>query len=276
MEDAMRRGTTCVLGLLLLAGCNNSNGNPAGTNMTVVSISISSNSGAMARGATETFTATATLAGGGTQPVTGGAWGSDNPAVAQVTGNGSVMAAGLGTATVFVDFQGVRGTRLIRVLPGFGGGYEGTYLINGCTESEDFVGFCADVFPPGMSLPVAFAFDQNGAALSGLTALGQIISNPFNATVRDDGGVTVTAVANFAGVVLTETWELRADEPGSLTGTMHLVVTAPGANGNATVDVTIESAVLTAASAPAFNAMPAAGGDRSPAAIGAAIRANVR
>ena len=86
-------------------------------------------------GNSETFTA-AGDAGGLTAP----RWGSDAPTVAIVdAGTGRVMAVGTGTATIYVDTDGIRGTKLIRALPNFGGSWYGRYTNIDCQASEDFL-----------------------------------------------------------------------------------------------------------------------------------------
>ncbi len=46
-------------------------------------------------------------------------WGSDAPGVASVSPAGIVTALGTGTATIFADANGVRGTKLVRTVPDF-------------------------------------------------------------------------------------------------------------------------------------------------------------
>lgn len=228
-----------------VVGCNKSSNPSAPSGSTaVVSISLNSSSGALAFGAVETFTATATLAGGGTQAVSGGVWGGDAPTVAQVSATGQVTGVGIGLVTVFVDFQGVRGTKLMRVLPNFAGEYSGTYVVDACAETGDFVEaeFCTDPWAPGSALALAFLFAQNGASLTGQTALGGIVSGQFSATVGDDGNATVQVTLNFDGVLLAQTWQLRADQPGFITGSFRVVISAPGLTGNTTIDATISNA----------------------------------
>jgi hypothetical protein len=242
------------MAVVAVVGCNKSSNPSAPSNSnTVVSISLNSSSGALAFGAMETFTATATLAGGGTQPVTGGVWGSDAQTVAQVSASGQVTAVGIGLATVFVDFQGMRGTKLIRVLQNFAGEYSGTYVVDACAESGDFVEaeFCTTPWAPGSALALAFLFAQTGASLTGQTALGGIISGQFSATVRDDGSATVQVTANVEGILVTQTWQLRADQSGFITGSFRIVISAPGLTGNTTIDATISTAVRVSSSSAA-------------------------
>jgi hypothetical protein len=232
----------------LCAGCNNNgNGIPTGPSG-FTGIMVSSSSDFMPRGATETFSATATTTGGGTQAVATGVWGSDAPGVVQITPAGLATAMSPGLATVFVDFAGLRGTKLIRVLSSFAGEFAGSYTVGSCMETGEWIdNACGPVFTPGSALPLAFLFAQSGATLTGQTALGGIVSPSFSATVREDGGVTVQVTAAFNDVDLgllmfAQTWELRSDQAGQITGTLHFVATSNLLTGEATVDATIANA----------------------------------
>lgn len=248
---ACTRLTVAIIAIgLTLAGCNRNNsgggGSPTGPTPSVTAITVNGNPD-IARGSGRTFTATAMTSGGGSQAVTGGTWGTDNPAVMQITADGAATAVGLGFATVFVDFQGVRGTLLMRVLQNFAGEYLGEYRVDSCAATGDWIAAdgCGDPFAVGSELPLAFLFAQNGASLSGATALGTIVSNSFAASVREDGGVTITVTAIFSGVQFAETWELRADTTGRITGTLRFVITEPSLAGETAVTATIVDAILT-------------------------------
>lgn len=256
----MRRVLGVMIAGAMLAGCNSSNGNgvPTGPGG-YTAITVNSSSDFMPRGAVETFSATATTTSGSTQAVVTGEWGTDAPAILQITPAGQATALTTGLATVYVDFAGLRGTKLIRVLPNFAGQYFGSYEVTNCTTSDDWTSTTAcdsdpmvGIFPPGSLRPLAFLLSQAGATLTGQTALGAVVSGPFTASIREDGGVTVDAVANFTDemlgpLVVTETWELRADQPGQLTGTLHVVLTGANLTGSTIADGTIATASTTPA-----------------------------
>ena len=69
-------------------------------------------------GQSETFTAV----GNGGTVLTTATWATDAPAVVSVEGyTGRITAVRTGTATVFADLDGVRGTKLVRTRPNFAG-----------------------------------------------------------------------------------------------------------------------------------------------------------
>ena len=128
-------------------GCGSSdnsgdnNTTPPAPSGTIVSIAVNSSAPTMFLEASETFTAVATYTGGATQTVTGGAWATDASAVAQVDAStGRVVALSNGEATISFDYQGVRGSKHVRVLPNYGGSWDGIgkYTIASCTQTEGF------------------------------------------------------------------------------------------------------------------------------------------
>lgn len=122
-----------LLFLPLAASCN---GSPpsAPTTPAVTSISITGTDLILV-GNSERFTAA-----GNTGTPLEGMWGSSAPTVATVEAyTGRVTAVGTGTATIFVDVKGVRGTTTIRTLPNFSGTWAGGYEETACEANGDFV-----------------------------------------------------------------------------------------------------------------------------------------
>src|SRR5687767_9143925 len=152
----MRRlllGAACSI---LVLACGGEGGSaPAAPAATVQTITVNSSSDLVFLGASETFTATASMSNGGSQAVSGGVWGSDAPSAASVeSASGRVTGAASGMATIFVDYQGRRGTKLIRVLPNYQGTWSGSYFIRTCSQSGDFArfNFCSN-FPENRVFP---------------------------------------------------------------------------------------------------------------------------
>jgi hypothetical protein len=60
--------------------------------------------------------------------------------------SGRVTAVGTGTATIFAEAGGVRGTMTIRTLPNFSGSWSGSFKETGCEVTGDFaaLGVCSD------------------------------------------------------------------------------------------------------------------------------------
>jgi hypothetical protein len=226
--------------------CGGSNPAPV-PSPTTTSVTVNSSASQLFLGASEVFSATATLSNGSTAQVTGAVWSSDAPNVAQVeSATGRVTGVASGNANVSVDYQGLRGTKLIRVLPNYQGTWLGTYLIGTCTETLDFqtTGFCAAVFPVGQVRPLTLLFAQSGTTLSGSTALGQILSNFATAPVAADGSVVLPAVAIFGTTTFTETWVINVLQPGRIVGTLHVVVTDSTIAGTGTMDATLGTTSL--------------------------------
>ena len=126
--------TLTLLGLVLLASvlsvaCGKEGGSPVGptppvnptpTTPTIASIAINTPSTTLAIGSSAVFTATATMSDGTSRTLDSATWGSDNPSVATVAaattpGAVEVTAVGPGSATIYADAEGRRGTVLIDV-----------------------------------------------------------------------------------------------------------------------------------------------------------------
>ncbi len=120
--------------LPLMASCNGGGPPSAPTRQTPLSISITGTDLILV-GSSDTFTAL-----NETGTALGGMWGTDAPTVAAVDAyTGRVTAVGTGTATIFVDANGIRGTKSIRTLPNFSGTWTGMYEETACEASGDFV-----------------------------------------------------------------------------------------------------------------------------------------
>jgi len=96
--------------------CSNpdSGGNPVGAGTMPISLSVDGISKLYVEQAVA-YTASATLATGATRPATGCTWGTDAPEVLTIDSMGRVTALMPGIATIWVDAEGLRGTRLLTV-----------------------------------------------------------------------------------------------------------------------------------------------------------------
>jgi hypothetical protein len=252
--------TACVSALLAVAtvlgaGCgkgNNgqSNGTPTGPSSTAItSIAVNSSGPTLTVGNTETFTATATLGSGSTQPLSGGVWGLDALTVASVGGStGAVKGLTAGAVTVFVDAQGVRGTKLINVVPNYQGQWAGTYTVNDCADSEDFHtgGLCA-LFTPGAQPSAGFQLTQNGKTVTGVAVLGQVSSSLFSASIGGDGSLTFSVNAVVQTTTVAQSWSINVPTPGQMTGTLHQEWSDSVAAGHATINAAITGITLVSA-----------------------------
>jgi hypothetical protein len=121
------------LGLAVAVACGGSSPPiapaPSLTNITV------NGSDLLLIGQSETFTAL----GNTGAPVSTASWGTDAPTVVTVEGyTGRITAVGTGTATIFADLGGIRGTKTIRTVPDFTGYWSGLYEETGCEATGDW------------------------------------------------------------------------------------------------------------------------------------------
>lgn len=149
----------------------------------------------------------------GTTPAVTTGFTSDTPSVATVTSAGVVTGVSIGDVTISVDYQGFKASKKVRVLPSYTGIYFGSYTVDSCTETGDFipVGNCAKVTAQP-TLPLQFASQQSLdlTTLAGQFALGSAVGDATGAVAPDGaltyGGAFVSGtfridVQNFAGSV---------------------------------------------------------------------------
>ncbi len=139
---------------------------------------------------------------------------------------------------------------LRRVLPNYQGNWLGSYVIQNCTETQDFQNpdFCAAIFPIGRVFPAVFLFTQSGTTVSGRAILGQISSDTIAAPIQDDGSMQFPATATVSPSTFSETWSVNQTQAGTITGTLHVLVTNAILLGTATMDanVIVQPATVTA------------------------------
>lgn len=107
---------------------------------------------------------------------------------------GQVTAVGTGAATIFVDATpGIRGTKLIRTLPNFGGSWEGMYRETDCQSSGEFalrIRSC-DYWDEGFATgPTTLTLTQDRDRISGSFTFG-----PFDVS----GSVSPVGTLSFTG-----------------------------------------------------------------------------
>jgi hypothetical protein len=210
-----------VSAFVILASCGG--GGPTAPQVTPTSITINSTSAFIVLGQTETFSATIAFSNGTTQPLTGGAWGSDALGVASVgTTTGLVTSVNSGDVTIFVDAQGIRGTKRITIVPNYQGFWGGRYVVTSCSQTGGWAAldFCTSLFPTGADLPVAFNLTQTGGTVSGLTAIGGFVSNLFTTVAVAGGGLVFQAAYQEPTGGIAQAWQLNQTTPGLLTGTV--------------------------------------------------------
>lgn len=244
-RDTMTRsamGIAVALGVAV-AGCGGNTGaNPSGpTQTTVQSVTVSSLSDLLFLGVTETFTATATTSSGGSQPVTSG-WGTDAPTVASVeSGTGRVTGVGSGMVTVFVDYQGRRGTKLIRVLPNYQGVWSGSYFVTACSQTGQMASVgnpCGSTFAVNRVLPFSFTMTQTRDAVTAQIALGTIAGSG-SGPVQTDGQLFLVGTVSTGSLSFDTQWSMASTQPGRITGTGNFIERSTGLTGEARIAVNI-------------------------------------
>ena len=228
---------TVVLAFATAAACGG--GTPSKPTPTVQGITIASSSDLIFIGASETFTATASLSTGGTQPVTGGTWGSDAPGVATVDATGKVTGTGSGMATIFVDYQGQRGTKAIRGLPNYQGTWSGSYAITGCAQTGDFAraNFCSN-FGVNRVLPTNFTLTQDRDRVQGRFFLGTL-GGDGSGPVQSNGQLLFAGAIQDPAATIETSWTLASATPGRITGSLNFIWRAPSLSGDTRVSADI-------------------------------------
>jgi hypothetical protein len=235
----MKTYTFAILILLgSLTACGGGGGSAA-PSPTVQGITVASSSDLIFIGASETFTATASLSTGGTQPVTSGAWGSDTPGVATADGTGKVTGVGSGMATIFVDYQGRRGTKLIRGLPNFQGTWSGSYTVTGCSQTGDFAraNFCSS-FGVNRVLPTNLNLTQDRDRVQGRFFLGTL-GGDTTGPVQSNGQLLLTGAVQDPAATIETTWNLTSTNAGRITGSLSLLWRSPGLLGDMRISADI-------------------------------------
>lgn len=204
--------------------------------------------------------ATATFSNGSSTPIASG-FGSDTPSVATVTSTGGVTGVSIGDVTIFVDFQGSRASKKIRVLPGYGGTFSGTYTVSGCSETGGFVStdpvqdFCTGT--TGLVGGIALQNTQSAdlTTLTGLFQLGSVVATG-SGTVSASGVMTYSGGALINGTTTRvdfRNWTSTAPALGRIAGSFELLFTDSTLTGQGVLtcvnlDLTRTSSALAASS----------------------------
>jgi len=226
-------------GLSLIATACGGGSTPSAPSAVAQSITITSSSDMLFIGAAETFTATATISTGATQPVTAGVWGSDAPSVASVDGSGRVTGVGPGMATIYVDFQGRRGTKLIRGIPNYQGAWMGSYAVTGCSQTGDFarVNFCSN-FSVNRVFPTNLNLTQDRDRVQGRFFLGTL-GGDTSGPVQTSGELLLSGAVQESPSTIETSWSLQSATAGRVTGRLSLLWRSSGLSGDMRVNADI-------------------------------------
>jgi hypothetical protein len=213
-----------LLGLAVAVACGGSSPPiapaPSLTNITV------NGSDLLLIGQSETFTAL----GNTGAPVTTAWWGTDAPTVVTVEGyTGRITAVGTGTATIFADLGGIRGTKTIRTVPDFTGYWSGLYEQTGCEATGDRAGLrgCPDSEYDFYISEMKMRLTQDRDTVSGTFSLGggRPETPLVSGRASPDGTLTFTGTAGDS-VVNVELQNVRFEVPRKgemMTGTFELL-----------------------------------------------------
>lgn len=186
--------------------------------------------------------ATATYSNGSTGAVNTG-FSSDTPSVATSTGTGRVSGVAIGDVTIAVDYQGLRATKKVHVLPSYAGTFSGTYVVASCTQTDGFadptVNICGSV-TPGLPLSVAF---QHTASDDLSTITGQFVIFGFGGS--GTGTVSPTGALAYTGALVGTTTRMdfrnftaTSPEAGHVVGSFESVWTDSTITGQALIVAT--------------------------------------
>jgi hypothetical protein len=243
MEDAMRSRWSIPLLVVLagvVVGCEKEDNGPLGpSDVTLASISITPATDLIKLKATETYTITALFSDGSSQVVTG-SWSSDTPSIAAVEAPGRIAGAGAGQATITVEYQGLRATRTVRVVPDYHGRWEGDWSVSACSGSGDLQEIC-EVYPPDELFGLTLVANQTRDTITGTIDFGDDLPGPVTGTIAMDGqlsvGGTYTITVEDITLELTvSNWDTVTTDNQRMTGSMRVTGRAMGVQGSFTVD----------------------------------------
>ena len=248
-----------VVAALVTACGGDSPSAPSTPTVTPQSVTVVSSSDRIFIGASETFTATATMSDGSTRSVSG-TWGTDAAGVATVdASSGRVTGMGSGMVTVFVDYQGRRGTKLIRGLPNYQGTWSGSYVVRSCSQTGIFtqVNACGDTLSVNRVLPTNLNLTQDADRVQGRFHLGTL-GGDATGPVQTDGRLAMSGVIQDSGLVNEVTWSLESHSAGRITGGLSMLWRVSGFSGDARVSADIRDLNRTSSiGAPALLTAPA-------------------
>jgi hypothetical protein len=223
----------------------------------VRSISVTSTSTTYKVGDAVTFLATAMMSDGSIRRITDGKWSSDNLSVATVDSNGLVTIVGNGTAKIIMAYGGETGSLSITVgdtgaNPDVRGTWTGTYSIDGCNSSGDFLTakFCDT--HTGSGYPIELILKQDFNDVQGTIVLGDLSMTVWGTFGWKEAG-TLTMDGDLASdpFLICIVTAFQSPAPGQITGTFNLSYTATGLTGSGQLTCKITSLTRTSTSTKA-------------------------
>jgi hypothetical protein len=244
----MVRGLALVSCLMVMVGCGGDNpaATPTPVAPTASRLTVSGGTNVYI-GQTLQLTSSLTLSDGTTQTPTC-TWAGDNPSVATIdASSGLVSGQGSGEESVWCDASGLRGAKLLRGLPNYGGTWSGDYTVTSCTQTGDvaLANFCGS-YTPGSTAPYRWDLAQVGDLVSGTFTLGALQFTTITASVPLGGNITFTSRNVSDASTLTVTWQANIPRPNTLVASLAETLTSAGLSGQAVVSGTVTTMTRTA------------------------------
>lgn len=187
---------------------------------------------------TERFTIAATLSDGTTKVVQG-TWGSDAPGIASAGADGTVTGTGSGEATVYADYQGLRASRRLRVVPNYNGRWSATYLTVSCAGTGDWAGDCLG--PDDITRhTIGVVLQQAGIAMTGqLTPYSDIPTVPVTGAIDGTGHLALSGKVPYTipdcqldCLFEILSWDVVSSDSVNFSGQFTIRVSSPKLQGS--------------------------------------------
>lgn len=255
----MQARTLVVVALLTTVGACGGNGGggpttPSAPTPTLPGLSITPATDLVKIKASETFMANATLSDGSSRSVQA-TWGSDTPSVATIDSTGRATGVAPGLATIYADYQGMRATRLLRVVPDYQGTWQGDWSVTGCVDEGDWTGVC-QLAPNGTVWALTLGITQTRDSVTGtMDSYGDNVAHtpgPVSGTIRQSGHLVVSGTyTNTIKGNLVETtisnWETITTDNERMTGRFRETTRVAGLQGSVYHDGELRNVTKTSA-----------------------------
>ena len=159
---------------------------------------------------------------------------------ASIDSNGRATGVASGQATIFADYQGLRGTRLLRVLPDYQGRWRGDWRVAACAEEGDWRGICRE-FTNAALFALNLGLTQARDSVTGTTDFGDELPGPVTGTIGMSGHLVVsgTYTITLEGIpieVTVSNWQTLTTDNERMTGRFRLGMRAAGLQGSFSTD----------------------------------------
>jgi hypothetical protein len=178
------------------------------------------------------FTATATRLDGSNTAVT--QWSTDTASVMSVdAASGLATGVAAGGATLSASYEGVVQTRLIRVVPDYGGVWSGSFRVTSCSDSGNYAE--AKWCEAAMSrvIPLMLSLTQTRDAVAGTITIDDHTGTTVG-PIAENGQITLSGAAVSGSSTMTiVSWSTNSGSPGWMAGTFSISTSSSSLSGNA-------------------------------------------